>query len=335
MEKYLKRILIFFILAIVAVGVLIVIKGAKMIRVVGSGESLFDPSKDKRWDVLILGNRGETAPSGGVLTDSIMLLSYEKDTKKAAIFSIPRDLWVEIPNYGYQKINFAYAAGYNSTGDSKKGIQIAKEVIENVTGITPDAVVVVDVEALKELVDAVGGITVYEDKWFYADFYGHFVQISPGENHLNGSQTLAYVGVRRFDSDFERMKRQQKVILALKDKVFSIEGFSRPDRLWNIFNIVEKHIRTDLNASQIRYLIQNFSKLEVDSIEQVVLDTTNYLYASTAYNGAYILLPKTEDYSEIHNIFQNIFQGEKVEEKEKENSQYYNYQEEKINKVGK
>lgn len=335
MEKYLKRILIFFILAIVAVGVLIVIKGAKMIRVVGSGESLFDPSKDKRWDVLILGNRGETAPSGGVLTDSIMLLSYEKDTKKAAIFSIPRDLWVEIPNYGYQKINFAYAAGYNSTGDSKKGIQIAKEVIENVTGITPDAVVVVDVEALKELVDAVGGITVYEDKWFYADFYGHFVQISPGENHLNGSQTLAYVGVRRFDSDFERMKRQQKVILALKDKVFSIEGFSRPDRLWNIFNIVEKHIRTDLNASQIRYLIQNFSKLEVDSIEQVVLDTTNYLYASTAYNGAYILLPKTEDYSEIHNIFHNIFQGEKVEEKEKENSQYYNYQEEKINKVGK
>lgn len=333
MEKYLKRLLIFFILVFVAVGVAVFIKGAKTFHVVGSGDSLFDPSKDKRWDVLLLGNRGETAPGGGILTDSIMVLSYEKDTKKAAIFSIPRDLWVEIPGYGYQKLNAAYAEGFNSTGDSKKGIKVAKETIKQITGLDIDFVVVVDVEALKEAVDAVGGITVYEDKWFYENFYGHPVQIYPGENHLNGDEVLGYVGMRKYDSDFERMKRQQKVLLALKDKVFSMEGASRPDRLWQIFNVAEKHIRTDLNISQIRYLIQNFSKFEVDSIEQVVFDTTNYLYQSYSSQGAYILLPKSGDFSEIQEVFKNIFSNEKTKEEETTNEN--TTIEEKINKVGK
>lgn len=332
MERYLKNLLIFFILIFFAVGIVVVVKGAKTFHVVGTGDSLFDPSKDKRWDILLLGNRGDTAPSGGVLTDSIMVVSYEKDTNKAVIFSLPRDLWVEIPDCGYQKLNYAYAAGFNSTGDSRKGIKVAKETIKNITGLDIDFVVVVDVEALKEVVDAVGGITVYEDKWFYENFYGHTVQISPGENYLNGDEVLGYVGMRKYDSDFERMKRQQKVLLALKDKIFSIESVSRPDRLWQIFNVAEKHIRTDLNISQIRYLIQNFSKFEVDSIEQIVFDTTNYLYQSYSTGGAYILLPKSGDFSEIQKVFKNVFTNDKVEEKENINQSVL---EEKINKVGK
>jgi len=331
MEKYLKRAIIFLILLFVAVGVLIFIKGAKTFSVVSTGDSLFDPSKDKRWDILILGNRGETAPSGGVLTDSVMVLSYQGETKKAAIFSIPRDLWVEIPGYGYEKINYAYAAGFNSTGDSKKGIKLAKEVVKNVTGLDIDFVLVIDVEGLKEIVDAVGGITIYEDKYFYENFYGHPVQIYPGQNHLNGDEVMGYVGMRRYDSDFQRMRRQQKVILALKDKILSSGTFLNPDKLWQIFNATQKHIRTDLNASQIRYLIQNASKFEVDSVEQVVFDTENYLYASYSPQGAYILIPKSGDFSQIKEVFQNVFEEGKSQANETEMP---TFEEEKINKVG-
>jgi len=331
MEKYLKRAIIFLILLFVAVGVLIFIKGAKTFSVVSTGDSLFDPSKDKRWDILILGNRGETAPSGGVLTDSVMVLSYQADAKKAAIFSIPRDLWVEIPGYGYEKINYAYAAGFNSTSDSKKGIKLAKEVVKNVTGLDIDFVLVIDVEGLKEIVDAVGGITIYEDKYFYENFYGHPVQIYPGENHLNGDEVMGYVGMRKYDSDFQRMRRQQKVILALKDKILSSGTILNPDKLWQIFNAAQKHIRTDLNASQIRYLIQNASKFEVDSVEQVVFDTENYLYASYSPQGAYILLPKSGDFSQIKEVFQNVFEEGKSQANETEMP---TFEEEKINKVG-
>jgi len=68
---------------------------------------------DNRWDILILGHQ----PSGG-LTDSIMVLSYEPATGKAALISIPRDLWVTIPGYGKEKINFAYVAGEEKNSNS-------------------------------------------------------------------------------------------------------------------------------------------------------------------------------------------------------------------------
>ena len=329
MEKALKRIIVFFILLIAIATVIVLVKGVKTFSMVSTGDSLFDPSKDARWDFLLLGNRGEKAPGGGILTDSIMVLSYKKDTGEAAIFSIPRDLWVEIPDHGYQKINAAYAAGFNSTGDSKEGIRIAKEVVSEVTGLDIDFVVVVDTEALKEIVDSIGGITIYEDKWFYSNFYRNTVQIRPGENYLDGSEALAYAGTRNIDSDFGRMERQQKVILAIKDKFFSLGTITRPDQIFNIFNSIEKHIRTDLNLSQIQYLIQNFSKFDVDSTEQVVFDNTNYLYATHSSAGSYILLPNAGDFSEIQNVFLNIFEENSVIKKGEEEA------EEIINKVGK
>lgn len=328
MEKILKRIIIIFIILVAGIVVVVLIKGVNTFSTVSTGESLFDPNKDKRWDVLILGNRGEKASGGGILTDSIMILSYEKETGKAAIISIPRDLWIDIPGNGSQKINSAYAAGFNGKGDPKEGIKMAKEAISEVIGLDIDFVIVVDVDALKEIVDSVGGITVYEDKWFYENFYGNEVQIRPGENYLDGSEVLGYIGMRKYDSDFARMERQQKVVLALEEKAFSLKMLTRPDKIWNVFNSIKENIRTDLNASQIQYLIKNASKFDVAEVEQVVFDNTNYLYSTQSAGGAYILLPKAGDFSEIQEVAKNIFK-EGALTKEKENK------EEEITKVGK
>lgn len=302
-----KKIFLFLLLTIVVVFGVIFLKGVKSFSIISTGESLFSPARDERWDILILGNRGDNAKKGGILTDSIMILSYKKETGEAALFSVPRDLWVDIPNYGKQRINFAYSAG-KADNPPDGGLRLAKEVIGGTTGLDIDFVVVINVEALKEIVDTLGGIEIYEDRYFTTQFYNHWVKIHPGQNYLSGSEVLAYAGSRAIDSDFGRMRRQQKVILAIKDKVFSLGLLARPDKVWNIFNSLENHLKTDIPLSQLQDLIQIASTLEIKNTEQVVFDTSNYLYSTHTTNGAYILLPKTGDFSEIQEKCQKIFE---------------------------
>ncbi len=292
-----------------AVGAVIVLKGARTISVVSENGSLFAPKTDKRWDILLLGNRGDNAENGGILTDGIMVVSYKPSTGDLALISIPRDLWVKIPGYGYAKINEAYSWGKEKNGRAKDGIKLAKEVVSNVTGLDIDFAIVADIEALKEVVDTIGGITIYENKSFYSYDYGK-VKIVKGKNELNGTETVAYVCIRHIDSDFGRMERQQKVLLAIKDKVFSLNIISNPKKIISILNTLENHVRTDLGSSQIEYLAKQLPKMKVNSVQRVLFDNTNYLYASHSSAGAYILLPNARDFSEIQEVCQNVFGGE-------------------------
>lgn len=304
-----KKILLFIAIVIIIFSGVIFLKGVNTFSIITTNGTLFSPAKDERWDVLILGNRGEGAKSGGILTDSIMVLSYKKETGKVALFSIPRDLWVDIPGYGKQRINFAYVAGEMRNPEGE-GLKLAKEVVSNVTGLDIDFGVVVDIWALKEIVDILGGIEIYEDKYFSMDFYHYFVKIHPGKNYLSGNEVLAYVGSRDVGADFGRMKRQQKVLLAIKEKAFSLGLITRPDKIWSIFDSLAVHIKTDIPSSKMRELIQIASGLEIGDVQKVVFDTSNYLYSTHTPRGAYILLPKAGDFSEIQEKCENIFEEE-------------------------
>jgi LCP family protein required for cell wall assembly len=308
MTSNIKKFIFIIILVIIVVVAIIVLKGARTISVVSENGSLFAPKTDKRWDILLLGNRGDKAENGGILTDSIMVVSYKPDTGDLALISIPRDLWVKIPGYGQEKINAAYSIGKEKgKGKTSEGLKMAKEVVSNITGLEIDFTAVCDIEALKNIVDTIGGITIYEDKSFYSDFYGYKVKIKKGKNDLNGSQTLAYIGIRDIDSDFGRMERQQKALLAIKDKVFSLNIISNPKKVLSILNTLEGHLRTDLNSSQIEYLAKQLPKMEVNSTQRIIFDDTNYLYASHSQAGAYILLPKEGNFSEIQKVCENVF----------------------------
>lgn len=261
--------------------------------------------EDDRLDILILG----VQPVGGLkngLTDSIMVLSYKQDTNEAAIFSIPRDLWVKIPGYGMHKINEAYVYGEIKKPNGG-GLVLAKQVVSNVAGIDIDFAAAIDIEALQKIVDTLGGIDVYEDKHFSGEFYGRYVTIKPGWNHLTGNQTLAYIGIRAIDSDFKRMERQQKALMLIKDKIFSLNLLASPGKLISILNTVSKHIRTDFPLSQAGEAIQMASNFEIQNVKKMVFDTSNYLYHPTTDERGYILLPKKGDFSEIKEVTQGIF----------------------------
>jgi len=289
MSRLKKFILGIVLLLIFGIGI-IFFKGVKSFSVISTGEALFSPT-DERWDILILGNRGDSAKGGGILTDSIIILSYKRETGEAALFSVPRDLWVDIPEYGKQRINFAYSAG-KAKNPPDGGLKLAKEVVGNVIGLDIDLAVVVDVKAVKEIVDTLGGIEIHEDSYFSLRFYSNYVTIRPGVNYLSGSEVLAYVGSRAIGSDFGRMERQQKVLVATKEKVLSLGLLARPDKIWNILNTIEDHIRTDIPLSQLKDVTDLVSKLEINNIKQVVFEISNYLYSTHTETGAYILLPK-------------------------------------------
>jgi LCP family protein required for cell wall assembly len=269
-------------------------------------------SKD-RWNILILGHRGRSAPSGGILTDSIILLSYQKSSKTLGIFSFPRDLWVKIQKNQWAKLNTAYVIGEEK--GKGQGLILAKKVVEEISGVDIDGVIVIDVEGVKELVDLLGGIEIEENRSFQTFFYNYSVRIHPGKNLLNGGQTLAYIGSRDLPgADFDRMKRQQKVLLALKDKIFSLNLLLRPDKIWKILSVLERHIETDIPLSQAISNLPFLSSLSVEKTVTIVFDTSNYLYHPPTDWRGYILLPKegAGKYSKIQRAIEEVFKNKNL-----------------------
>jgi LCP family protein required for cell wall assembly len=284
--------------------------------IIGGGRLPVEQSiKEKdpdRINILFLGMRGEGDPNGGLLSDSIMLVSIQKSTGKIALISIPRDLYVTIPGTKQKaKINAAHAYG-----EEKKpgggGIIYSKAIVSEVTGLYIDYAVSVDHRAFQEAVDAIGGIDIYLDKPFTEDkqFTNEIILDLPaGENHLDGKTALFYVRSRYTTSDFDRMKRQQQILMAIKNKVLSIGVLANPIRVFNLLDILGRNVRTDMGANEIQQMIGFATNADTSHIKTKIFDTTpeGFLYSTYADNGAYILLPKSGDYSEIQKACKNIF----------------------------
>jgi len=315
MESKIKKVIISIVVIVFVFLGLIFYKGGKTLSMVNPGSSLLsfftskDPSQN-RLDILILGNRGKKASGGGMLTDSLMVLSYKKDTQEVALISIPRDLFVEVPGFpGKYKINQAYVLG--ETSPSKNGLELAKKTVSNVTGLDIDFAIVTDTEALRELVNILGGVEIYETKYKSYEFYGYTTTVVPGENILNGEEVLAYVGCRtKCGSDFDRMKNQQKVLIAIKDKIISLNLLTRPNKLLEILDTIGKHIQTDIPLSEIKVVSSVLSNIDFSNIKQVFFDTSpdGLLYSTNLY-GMYVLLPTKGDFSEIQDKCLNIFES--------------------------
>jgi len=269
-------------------------------------------NEKNRIDILILGIRGaKDELYGGTLADSIMLLSLKTDTKKAALISIPRDLYVKIPRHNNlkEKINYAYAFGENK---NIGGINIMKEVVQNVTGVNIDYAVVVDFSTFKDLIDSVGGIDIYLKKEFVEKSqWGWEFRVPAGENHMNGDTALYYARSRFSTNDFDRARRQQEIIVALKDKLTTMGVLTNPIKLNKIFNSIGKGVKTNINFTTALKLIKYTDYLSNDKLIKKVLDTskTGPLQAGTI-DGKYVLYPKaglgnfTDIKKEIRNIFE-------------------------------
>lgn len=303
-------------------------------------------SQKKDVNILLLGYGG-AGHDGAYLTDSMMLVNFNTSLKQITFISIPRDMWVPIPsNANYSplgKINSAYAIGmddvnYQNRADKYKGKygggNMSKDVVSQVLGIPVDYFMGMDFNAFKSIVDDLGGVNVNVANTF--DDYAYpssdenangpvcsapmntattcryyDVHFDAGPQIMNGTVALEYARSRHAEgiegSDFARAQRQQKLLVAMKDKALQL------NELPNIFSLmdsIQNNILTDLTLPDIKDLVSNVKGWNLNNIDHEALTADNALMATYSSDGQYILVPRKNpnDFSSVHTYIQQVLQ---------------------------
>lgn len=270
------------------------------------GQGQLKGEADGRINILLLGIGGANHP-GGTLTDTIMVASIKPQTNEVAMLSIPRDMYVTVPGSGKDKINAAYAQGEQKK--SGEGMNLAKETVSKTLDIPIHYTVRVDFEGFSKIIDVLGGVDVNVEEDLYDPFYpdGKYY-IEKGMHHMDGKAALKYARSRQTTSDFDRAKRQQQIMVAVREKALSADTLTNPGKINDILNALGDHIKTDMQIWEGQRLTQIFQKVDKNKIINRVLDNgpDGPLESSNAY-GMYVLIPKTGNFQEIQNIAKNIF----------------------------
>jgi len=234
-----------------------------------------------RITVLLIGldYRDWTAGEGAPRSDTMILLTIDPQTKTAGMMSIPRDMWVNIPGFGYSRINTAYSSGEGAKLPGG-GPALAVKTVEQFIGVPIQYYAQIDFYTFIEFIDLIGGIDVYNDENLRLDRIGtgkdKIILTCCGWRTLDGEAALAYARIRKTDGgDVDRAKRQQKVILGIRNKVLNPKKFPVLLRKANKFyDEFSAGIRTNMpfeTALQLGVLAKD---IPIESIKQGVIDYT-------------------------------------------------------------
>lgn len=286
------------------------------------GEEDLKGVEEGRINFLLLGMRGSNMPGGSLLSDTIMIVSIKPNDNKIAMISVPRDLHVAIPGHGERKINSATSLG-ESAGEGK-GMELMKQVIENVTGLQIHYVATANFQALRDMVNTLDGVVVHLDKPFSESSQfvegnecGGIFALPAGDVKLNGEQALCYSRARYNSSDFDRARRQQDVLMAMKDKALSSGTLTDFSKVNGLFDIVGDNVKTTMEPWEMQKMFGIYQKMDNPGIIHKVIDNgkDGLLYSTTIDTSdgpAYILLPKGGNFDQIKQLCANIFDEEAV-----------------------
>jgi LCP family protein required for cell wall assembly len=300
--------------------------GVKQIKYLAeSADTPLKGEENDRINILLLGMGGKNH-DGGYLTDTIILASLEPSTKKVSMVSIPRDLTVPMENMGWRKINNvnAFAEAENPGSGGMAVCQAISDILE----IPIDYYVRLDFVGFINIIDQIGGVDVTventledysypvmgkEDAYPYSSRYEHLL-IEKGPQHMDGTTALKYARSRHAlgieGSDFARARRQQIILEAAKSKLISKNVLFKPTMITNIIGQVQEHISTNLKVWEMVKLWGMFKDIKKEDIINKVLDNgpNGLLVNSVSSEGAYILSPRSGDFSEIKYLVNTVFQ---------------------------
>jgi len=286
-----------------------------------------------RINVLLLGIAGKGKP-GQNLTDTIIILSINTKTNQVALLSIPRDLYVEVPEgHFWTKINSVYQYGINSSPkDESAQINPLPEVVKDLTSLEMNYYAVLNFDGFKKMIDSIGGINVVSEKDLYDSRYPgpnysyETFELEKGLHQMDGETALKYARVRHGDpeGDFGRAKRQQQVMQSFKNKFFSIGTFLNVFALNSFLNALGDNLKTNVSTDEMGSFLELSKKLDTQNINNMVLDAWNkdsLLKISRSAReavGASALVPRIGNYNEIQELAQDIFDLNKIKRKREE-----------------
>ena len=258
--------------------------------------ALFAPGDGDRINLLLVGIDRRSGDGWTFRTDTILVLSVDPDTGAASLMSIPRDLQLAIPGHGQDRINTANVYGY-LRDKNDGGPALLRATVESNFGIPIDGYLMVDFQTFVTMVDTLGGIDVEVPKTLHDTRYPdprpgdphafRTIHFDAGPQHMNGKQALAYARSRMSTNDFDRAKRQQIVLLAIRERALSPDAIPR----WPLLAAaVLEGIKTDLDSSELLALALFAARVDTSQLKQAVLEPP-LVFAHRRADGAAVQLP--------------------------------------------
>lgn len=266
-------------------------------------------STDGSINILVLGKSGEghVAPD---LTDTMMFVSVSSESDSIRIISIPRDIWISEIR---AKINSAYYWGKEKNGD---GFSLAKEVVEEVFGKKVHYMVVFDFSSFTKVIDVLGNVEIDVERSFTDEKYPiagkendlcdgdktykcryETITFEKGVQLMDGDTALKFVRSRNSEgeegTDIAREQRQQKVIYAVKNTVFSSKTLLNPKKIFEIWRVLRETVETNINefsgAVIARKLLDARNDVKSSVIPEDLLINPP---VSSKYDNQYVFIPK-------------------------------------------
>ena len=270
-----------------------------------------DWGNQERVNILVLGvdRRPTEADHEPTRTDALMLLTMDPYSKTASMLSIPRDLWVPIPyatdRVIHDRINTAnfYGQIYSYPGG---GAALVKDTVQYNLGVRIHYYVLVGFEGFVQLVETLDGIIVdvptplLDNQYPTDDGEVMTIFIPDGVQELDGEIALQYVRSRHSDSDFGRMRRQQQVLLAIRDKLLNLNMVPNIPTLWTEFS---NTIETDISLTELINLANIGRDVKREDISSYTLEL-DYITPAFTSDGADVLLPNR---SQIELLIADVF----------------------------
>jgi LCP family protein required for cell wall assembly len=252
-----------------------------------------------------LGACGDCKPGDPTQTDSMMLLTMDPVSRTIGILSIPRDLWVNIPGFDYGKINQAYFIGeiYDLPGG---GAGLAIQTVQNLLGIDINYYAQVDFSAFENFINDIGGIEIDIPEEISVDPIGQHntVILQPGVQLLDGPVALAYARNREVGADYARMDRQQQVILAIRDRVLSLDMLTNLiTNAPTMYNDLRSGIHSNLNLQEAISLAWTASQVPRENFHRGIIGVNETTQTYSA-DGMDILLP---DMDAVRTVRDEVF----------------------------
>lgn len=297
-------------------------------------------STNGRTNILLLGVDYRKDMPGENLTDTMMVMSIDMQSKKhdVVMVSIPRDLWVQLPGWDFGKGQKVYPQGAkinsaNAYGDSYSypdgnGPGLAKKVVQDVLGLQIHYVVRINFYGFKQVVDTLGGVTVNVQNSFTDYEYPiegqennpilskryKVVSFKAGPQYMDGETALEYARSRHSvdngeGSDLSRAKRQQKLIIGIRQKALTVQTMADPLKIKSLIDNLGSNVVTQgVDFTQIGAFYKLAQDVNPDTAQNVVLSddpkSESYLLnipSASAYGGAFVFVPIAgpSDYSKI------------------------------------
>jgi LCP family protein required for cell wall assembly len=272
---------------------------------------------DGRVNILLLGT-GDAGHAGEGLTDTILVASIDPKTNDLVMLGIPRDLYVRVPGYGWDKINSANALAEQQKPGS--GLEVIKKTVSDVIDQPIQYAARVDFSGFRLSVDKLGGINVFNpsdlsDPEYPCDKNEDLscgFKLKSGLYKMDGTLALKYARCRKgtCGDDYGRARRQQSVIVGMRDQALQLGNILNPAKVTDLVSIVGDHLKTDLSIEEMKRLVAIGKKINSNKIVNKVLENEDdALVKNSNVGDASVVIPSAGmgNYKAIQSYVRSLF----------------------------